>query len=152
LLKYAFSEADHLKSVSQVEIDRAGRCRIERIRLTPRRDLRVLEGYLKDLLDGPAPGENREDYLAVRLLDRTALLDPMGKLREIYPNLLHLERPGLLEAGELGDCGREQLRRSEQALFASFFEQVTGAAPSQEENDAFATVVDSLGRSEREAV
>jgi DNA repair protein SbcD/Mre11 len=151
LLKYSFSEADHAKSVSLVEMDGAGACRIERIALRPRRDLRILEGRLADLLAGPAPGESRDDYLLVRLLDKEALLDPMGKLRSVYPNVLHLERPGLLAAGTLGSEGRARLRRTEQSLFGSFFEQMTGDTLDEDQETAFAAVLDDLVRAERES-
>lgn len=151
LLKYSFSEAGHRKSVTLVELDAAGACRAERIPLSPRRDLRILEGRLAALLEGPAAGENRDDYLLVRLTDRHAILDAMGRLREIYPNVLHLERPGLFHDGEIRRPGREQLRRSEETLFASFFEQATGEALRAEEAAAFAEVLEAVRAGAREA-
>lgn len=151
LLKYSFSEASHPKSVSLVDMDETGLCRVERIALSPRRDLRILEGHLNALLKGPAPGESKDDYLLVRLADKEALLDPMGKLRGIYPNVLHLERPGLLEAGTLASEGRERLRRTEQALFSSFFEQMTGDPLDDAQGRAFGGVLEALRAAEREA-
>ncbi len=53
LLKYSFSEAGHSKCVTLVEIGRDGECEIRRIPLTPKRELRRIEGYLKDILEGP---------------------------------------------------------------------------------------------------
>jgi exonuclease SbcD len=151
LLKYSFSEVNRDKSVTLVEIDASGACATERIRLTPRRDLRIIDGELQALLDNPAPGLSRDDYLLVRLRDTRALLDPMGKLRDVYPNVLHLERPGLLHRGEVQRPGKEQLGRSEQALFESFFSQITGEALSDSEREAFARVVDELRAKQREA-
>jgi len=152
LLKYSFSEAEHEKSVTLVELDAVGSCRTELFPLTPRRDMRIVEGAFETLLQGPGAGESREDYLLVRLSDKKAILDPMGRLREVYPNVLHLERPGLLESGELEEMGQHQLRQSERQLFASFFEQMTGDEPSVEQERVFAEVVDSLHSKEREAV
>lgn len=151
LLKYSFSEAAHHKSVSLVDLDASGNATVEQLPLTPRRDVRVLEGHLEALLEGPGPGESADDYLLVRLLDTRAILDPMGKLRTVYPNVLHLERPGLWQAGELREAGREQLARSEQALFGSFFEQMTGDALDEAEAAAFADVLEALRAAEREA-
>jgi len=152
LLKYSFSEVEHEKSVTLVELDAVGSCRTELFPLTPRRDMRIVEGAFETLLQGPGAGESREDYLLVRLSDKKAILDPMGRLREVYPNVLHLERPGLLESGELEEMGQHQLRQSERQLFASFFEQMTGDEPSVEQERVFAEVVDSLHSKEREAV
>jgi exonuclease SbcD len=151
LLKYSFSEAGHRKYVNLVEIAAGGAVTVERIPLTPRRDLRIVEGRLADLLGGPAAGESADDYLLVRLTDKEALLDPMGKLRQVYPNILHLERPGLLEAGELATAGRERLKRGEQALFASFFEQVTGDPLGDAQRALLAEVIDQIHARAREA-
>jgi exonuclease SbcC len=90
LLKYSFSEADHAKSVSLVELDAKGQANVEEITLSPKHDVRVVTGMLADLLEGPAEGKSREDYLLVRLENREALLDVMGKLREVYPNVMHV--------------------------------------------------------------
>ena len=117
LLKYSFSEVAHTKSVTIVDIDHAGNCQTNQVALTPRRELRILDGYLEDILKGPTNGENRDDYLLVRLDDKHAILDAMGKLREVFPNVLHLERPGLFHDGEIRQPGKEQLGRSEQDLF-----------------------------------
>ena len=53
LLKYSFSEVDHRKSVSLVDLDATGSVEVERIPLTPRHDVRVIEGALDELLQGP---------------------------------------------------------------------------------------------------
>ncbi|MFU8896999.1 MAG: exonuclease SbcCD subunit D, partial [Gammaproteobacteria bacterium] len=149
LLKYSFSEIPHLKSANLVELDREGTPSIERVPLTPRRDLRLLEGELATLLAGPAAGENAEDFLLVRLADTHELLDPMGRLREIYPNVLHIERPALERAAD------QALRAHRSAggdpeLFAAFFEQVTGAPLGEQQAAAFREVYDEVLRGSRE--
>jgi exonuclease SbcD len=150
LLKYSFSEATHTKSVSLVELDDDG-ARIERIPLTPRRDLRIVEGHLGDLLRGPAAGEHADDYLLFRLLDTGALLDPMGRLREVYPNALHLERPSLTTGGGGRGPSPEQIARGEEDLFADFFREVTGDALTPEQQAVLHEVLAGLRRQEREA-
>ncbi len=151
LLKYSFSEVGQAKGVTLVEMDAGGECRTEQFGLSPKRDLRIIDGELEEILRGPPVGENPDDYLLVRLSDRQAILDPMGKLREVYPNILHLERPGLLETGELAEVGRDRLRRGEQELFTSFFRQMTGDVPSDAQSRVFGETVDDLRREEREA-
>ena len=150
LMKYSFSEADHKKSVTLVDIDAAGGVTLEQIKLSPRREVRCLEGLLKDMLVGPQNGENTEDYLMVTLKDAGAILDPMGKLREVYPNVLHIDRPHLTDCGELRGPAGDHRRISELDLFSSFFVQVTGDALSDEQTKVFAETVEVLFRQERE--
>jgi len=151
LLKYSFSEAEQQKSVSVVEMGPDGRCRVERLPLAPRRDVRRIAGTLEQLLEA-APTEGREDYLMVSLLDRGPVLDAMGRLHAVYPNVLHIERPQLLPPTDAGTAKRPATGAlSELDLFAAFFAQVTGEALDDEQARAFAEVVDALHRREREA-
>ena len=148
LMKYSFSEAAHSKSVTLVEIDRSGRTATEEIYLSPRRDVRCLEGFLEDILAGPQKGESRSDYLKVTLKDSGAILDAMGKIRGLYPNVLHIERPFLTSGGDL--CGPGSGKLSETDLFLSFFEQVAGIPLSAEQLSIFTATVEGLYRRERE--
>jgi exonuclease SbcD len=150
LLKYSFSEAHHRKSVTLAELDGAGKLTYEAIPLSPRRDVRRLEGYFKDIITGPQNGESREDYIMVTLKDEGAILDAIGKLREVYPNVLHLERPGLTAGGELRGPGGDHRRLDEAELFASFFEQVTGTLLSAEQHKTFNETLETFYRQERE--
>jgi DNA repair protein SbcD/Mre11 len=174
LLKYSFSEADHRKSVSVVELDASGNVTVEEIPLSPRRDVRIVEGFLKELLgeasrepgakeEGPAGTPERagagdsasrsspHDYLLVRLLDKEAILDPMGKLRQVFPNALHVERPGLWSTGEVQVAGRERLKASVMDLFAAFFQEMTDDPLDDGQRAAFAEIVEEMDREEREA-
>jgi exonuclease SbcD len=152
LLKYSFSEANHSKSVSLVEMDAQGRCRVERTSLTVRRDVRCIEGYLADILTGPKSGENPQDYLMVRLLDTGAILDAIGKLREVYPNVLHIERPDLMAGGEMHGSRADHLKMNDTELFASFFLQATGEHLTEEQKSAFTLAVNALRQREREVI
>ncbi|OPY60273.1 MAG: Nuclease SbcCD subunit D [Pelotomaculum sp. PtaU1.Bin065] len=142
LLKYSFSESPHRKSINLVEMDEAGNINLDKVTLSPRRDVRCLEGYLTDILTAPKNGENKEDYIMVTLKDTGALLDALGKLREIYPNVLHIERPFLLDGGELRGPRGDHRRLSDMDLFSSFFEQVTGVPLNSEEARTFAQTVE----------
>ncbi len=91
LLKYSFNEVDHVKSVSLVEVAEAGAINVQRVALTPRRDLRIVKGTLAELLAAPRADAARHDYLRAVLTDRDPVLDPIGRLREVYPNVLELQ-------------------------------------------------------------
>jgi exonuclease SbcD len=150
LLKYSFSEIEHRKSVNLVELDKNGAIKLEQIGLTPRRDLRAIEGKFVDLLEGPGPDESRDDYLLVRLTDTEAILDPMGRLRDVYPNVLHLERPTLVQAAQQASLTPSK-SEGDEALFASFFEQVTGMPLDDAQQKVFHEVLETLRSAEREA-
>lgn len=144
-LKYSFSEVDHEKSVTLVELDARGVPAVTEFPLVPKRNLRVIEGMLDDLLSRKPAASEREDYLMVRLLDTAALLDPMGRLREVYPNVLQIERPVFEHAGADAALSREDLKQDELALFRSFFSQVTGEELSEEQAEAFRALAVSAG-------
>ncbi len=150
LLKYSFSEAGQSKCVKLIDLDDRGRCSLETISLTPRHDVRTISGYLNDLVEHPEQGPGREDFLSVALLDTGALYDPMGKLREVYPNVLHL--PPRTLAGE--EAGRgptiDHRKMTETGLFAAFYREVTGEALSAEQRKTFIEVADRLRQVERE--
>ncbi|MDD4170062.1 MAG: exonuclease SbcCD subunit D [Desulfotomaculaceae bacterium] len=152
LLKYSFAETARQKSVTLVDMDGAGEIVLNTISLSPRREVRCLEGCISELLAGPQNGESKEDYLMVTLTDQGAILDAIGKLREVYPNVLHIERPHLLEGGELRGPGGDHRRLNELDLFSSFFEQVTGAPLSDGQARAFTETVEALYRQNREVI
>jgi exonuclease SbcD len=148
LLKYSFSEERQRKSVTLVELDAQGKASIEQVPLTPLHDMRTLEGSLAELLAGGAADPHRDDYLLVRLTDTHAILDVMSKLREVYPNVLHLERPGLMARSEALQAGRERLQQGELAMFEDFFDQVAGEKLSDEQRAIVSAAIDALHREE----
>jgi exonuclease SbcD len=154
LFKYSFAEASQTKSVNLVEMDREGRCRVERVGLSPRRDVRRIEGTLEQLLRGTeGDSPDRDDYLMVTLLDREPILDAMGRLHAVYPNVLHIERPRQIPASPADDpsTDRPEGRLGALELFSAFFVQVTGEALTERQARAFSEVVDRLHQDEREA-
>ncbi|MHA7879791.1 MAG: exonuclease SbcCD subunit D [Saccharospirillum sp.] len=150
LLKYSFSEVSQRKGVVLVDLEAGQPARIRECPLHPRRDMRVLEGAFSDLLTKAKTDAAPEDYLLVRLTDKHAILDTLAQLREHYPNVLHLEKPGLFEAGEARLSARDQLKRSEMDLFADFYQQVQGEPLTDEQQAAVAQVVADLHRAEAE--
>ena len=148
LLKYSFSEAAHTKSIHWVELDATGNCRIEKIPLTPKRDVRCVEGYLADLIKTPVG--NRDDFIQFKLRDQRAILDVMGKLREQYPNALDIDRTSALDQARL-EIRHPNLRQADVVgLFDDFFLQATGNALTADERDAFTVIVEKMRRQERE--
>lgn len=133
LMKYSFSESVQKKHIPLVDMDEHGNVHIEYYELTPKRDIRCLEGSLQEILKGPQNGESREDYIMVTLRDEGAILDAMGKVREVYPNTLHIERPQFALQGNLRGPDSNFRKMGMLNLFSSFFNQVTDMEMSEEQ-------------------
>lgn len=150
-LKYSFSEAGGAKSVNLVELGEGGEVTVTPRLLQPLRELRCIRGPLAQLMSPAVLAENaqaREDYYQVVLTDREELIDPMGTLRSVYPNVLQLLlEKNLTEEGALSGaagCGllHPQERKSTEELFGEFYEMLKGE-PMDEKRRA---VVKELAR------
>ncbi|MEH6550744.1 MAG: exonuclease SbcCD subunit D [Pseudomonadales bacterium] len=144
ILKYSFSEEHHKKSVTVVDMDATGSCEIEKIPLLPIRDMRCIEGELESILELGVSDPHADDYLLVRLLDTHAILDPMGKLRAVYPNVLHLEKPGLMDARGVVEPSSERLKKGELSMFTDFFSQVRGEDLDDAQRGVITEIIDAI--------
>jgi len=151
ILKYSFSEVDHQKSVTLVDISAAGDVTTEYVALQPLREMRILEGALEDILAAGASDPHSNDYVLARLTDTHAILDIIGKLRDVYPNTLHLERPGLQPKGGLPDAGREMMKQSELELFENFYAEVNGEPVTDAQRDIVSGILKKLLAAEASA-
>lgn len=149
MLKYSFSEQHQKKSVTLVELDEEGKADFELLPLSTMRDVRIIEGSLVELLEQGKIDVNREDYLMVRLSDKNAILDAMGKLRSVYPNVLHLERTGLMRDNGKVALSRDHIKKGEMDMFSDFFAQVSGESMTEAQQHAMTTAIDELHKVER---
>lgn len=149
LLKYSFSEARHKKGVTIINLDENGVALIRQERLFPRHDMRIKEGYLNDLLE--EEDEAWDDYLHIRLLDEGQLMDPMGKLRKVYPNVLSLERVGLLgqQSNQKMKSVQEKQQMTHLELFSAFYEQIKGKELDDSRQNYVSQVIQQLMEEER---
>ncbi|GAL18063.1 exonuclease SbcD [Vibrio maritimus] len=150
IMKYSFSEQFHNKGMTLVELS-PGQTEpvISTVPLTAPHDMRIIEGDLLDLIEQGKQDPNADDYLLVRLTDKHAILDPMAKLREVYPNVLHLEKPGMLIGVET-EMGQARLGRSEIDMFQDFFLEVQGGAMTEDQTDMVSDVLQSLRKQTEE--
>jgi exonuclease SbcD len=91
LLKYSFSEVNHEKSITMVEIDKDKNVKVSTKAVEPLRNLCCIKGtyeeltalsYYKDL--------NLDDYYQITLTDEDDVIEAFGRLRTIYKNLVKL--------------------------------------------------------------
>ncbi len=143
-LKYSFSEEKQIKSVTIVDISASEPCAFEQVPLKPLRNMRSIEGEFETILKNGISDPNREDYLLVKLTDTHAILDVMGKLREVFPNILHLERPGLMAQRSDQGVAPQQLNTNELSMFEDFFGQVMQRELTKDEKALVEQVIDNV--------
>ena len=83
-LKYSFSEANHQKSVTIVDLDEKGDVSVRAVPLHPLRDVRLLEGKLAELM----ARDYSEDYLWITIHDELPPPDARVTLSTNFPNML----------------------------------------------------------------
>lgn len=139
-LKYSFSEANHEKSVTVVEMEEKGNVSIRTIPLTPLRDLREIRGSYEEvtLRDFYKGKDFREDYLHIILTDEEDVPDGAAKLQLIYPNLMKLSYDNRRTRNQVQ---WEEMRPTEEksplAMLEEFYEKQNGQ-PMQETQRSFA--------------
>jgi exonuclease SbcD len=145
-IKYSFSECKQNKCVLLVEIKAKGNVTVKSLPLTPLHDLREIKGTLDDLLtaDDAVVG-NKEDYLRIILTNEDEIIDPMNKLRSVYPNAMVLDFDNSHTSIDLSTINTdaekvEQL--SEYDLFCQFFTDVTGGTMTAEQVEIIRNLLD----------
>jgi DNA repair protein SbcD/Mre11 len=136
LLKYSFHEADHDKSVSLVEVGADGICQVNHHPLRPRRDVRVLTGTLEELLARGAQ-QASDDYLSAQLTDSGPVLEPMARLREVYPQMMEIRFARVEAPGAAPRASADHRRREPADLFRAFYREMAGDDISEAQLAAF---------------
>ncbi|CAH1521625.1 Exonuclease SbcD [Vibrio owensii] len=145
LMKYSFGEQNQKKGFTLVEIDQKGFASAEHINLAAPHEMRIVEGDLEQVIEQGKTDQKNEDYLLVRLMDKHAILNPMEKLRAVYPNVLHLEKPGML-IGVEQEMAQAKLARSEIDMFRDFFSEAQDGQLSQEQDQAISDIIKQLSQ------
>ncbi len=140
-LKYSFSEADHQKSVSVVELGKKGELNVREVPLVPMRDMIELKGTY-DELTAKHFYENttyREDYVHITLTDEEDIPDAVSKLRVIYRNLMKLDYDNRRTRHQSELTVAEDIEeKTPLELFSQFYEAQNGMSLSEEQT-AFMT-------------
>ena len=146
LLKYSFSEKNHVKSVTVVDIKEKGNIDIREVMLTPRRDLREIKGSYEDITNRKNyEGTNVDDYVHIVLTDEEDVIDAIGKLRTIYPNIMKLsydnkrtrENNVLTEAGAIEE-------KSPLELFEDFYSMQNNVSMSPWQTDYVKELIEEI--------
>ncbi len=137
-LKYSFSEKDHKKSVTVVELGKKGEVQIREVPLVPLHDLREIRGTYSELTAKSFyEGTAVDDYMHAVLTDEEDVIDAMAKLRIIYPNLMKLSYDNKrTRTNQVIPDVEDVEKKSPLELFAEFYE-IQNNQDLSEEQKAF---------------
>ncbi|MDN3566711.1 exonuclease SbcCD subunit D [Paeniroseomonas aquatica] len=118
-LAYSSSEAGQAKSVTLLELEADGTCRIEELPLSPRRQLRLVSGSFAELREAPAAG--RDDFVVLTLTDPRPVPEAQRRLAEVFPHIIGFGYAGQeRSAGPLSGPGVRARAIRPIELFAEF--------------------------------
>ena len=146
-LKYSFSEANHHKSVTIINIQEKGNLSIEQIPLIPKRDLVELKGTYNELVAKSFYEHTtyQEDYVHITLTDEEDILDALAKLRVIYKNIMKLDydnqRTRHQSELSLSDAVEE---KTPYEHFSDFYEMMNGQSLNDEQSAFMQQLIESI--------
>ena len=154
-LKYSFSEASQTKSVTVVELfekESGEKCRISISTrpLYPLRDLVEIRGHYDELVSKAFYTKlNTEDYYRITLTDEEDILDVMGKMRTVYPNIMQLDYDNTRtrSSGQLA-AAADMEQKTPEELFAEFYEQVNGRVMSEKQQELSRRMIEMIWEGE----
>lgn len=143
-LKYSFSEVNHKKSVTVVNIENK-KVTVSTRELTPLHDLRVITGEFDDIMKK----ENwehaaTEDYIHVCLTDEEDKLEALGKLRKIYPRIMKLSYDNKRTRSNAEFLKAVDENKSPYELFAEFFELMNNQPLNEEQSEYMRKMIDEV--------
>lgn len=128
-LSYSFGEIHQQKGALLVSVGDQGLLEVQPVPLRPMRRMRKVSGRLNDLLAKGQEDPQRQDYIQAELWDQGELIDPIGTLRSVYPNMMQIIRKPEGQDGE--GQGKEQAgqsiaasKKDALAMFEDFYREV----------------------------
>ena len=149
-LKYSFSEANHKKSVTVVEMSEKGNVTVRTVPLVPKRNLREIKGkYEEIVLRENYEGTNTDDYMHITLTDEEDIPDVMTRLRTIYPNIMKLDYDNTRTRSSLSaSMAQEVENKSPLTLFSEFYFDQNGQPLSEIQKDFIQSLMEEIWEGE----
>ena len=149
LLKYSVDEASQKKSVAVIELKEKGETALSFTSLRPRRDLRVVTGTVEELCKKEnQAGLSLDDYVFAKLTDKQPVLDAVGKLRTVFPNIMGLSYEEYRPEHQKLLSSREIRSQTAEELFYKFYEDMTGEPLNSRQEEIIQSAVRDAQREE----
>jgi exonuclease SbcD len=146
-LRYSFSEMQHSKSVTLVDVPASGEIVTSLVELPQPRAMAEIRGELAQLLTEPQFGAHTESWLRVVVTDRSRPDELHTRVRSRFPHALHVvhEPAGATDRAEAGPLARtHEIRPAE--LAADFVSYVSGVDADAAELALFEAAWEAAGR------
>lgn len=150
-LKYSFSECNHKKSVTVVEIQEKNNINIRTVPLIPLRDMRKIKGTYDEITSKEYyAGTNTADYLHITLTDEEDVPHALGKLRVIYPNIMQLDYDNTRtrSSGFIDKAGDVE-QKSPSELFEEFYETQNNQSMSDIQKEFVQKLIEKIWEGEK---
>jgi exonuclease SbcD len=150
-LTFSFSEKNHHKSVTVVDIDAAGLVEVELVPTPVPHPMLEIQGTLGELL-ALTPGPPPDAWLKVVLTDLQRPAAPMEQLRERWPHTVILDhRPPIEQSNAVEDIARLRQVSDPVEVCSLFVEWVDSTYPDGRQRDELSSVVAMVRDSELSA-
>lgn len=145
-LKYSFSEAAYDKSVTSVTLGAKGDVRINTVPLAPLHDMREIKGSYMQITDKSFYDKfATDDYMHITLTDEDDIIDAVGKLRSIYPNIMKLDYDNERTRTNAEITVDAELRRkSPSELFAELYKMQNNADMTDEQRGFVTELLENM--------
>ena len=127
LLKFSATEANYDKTITIVDLKEKNNLRVEEFKIDCMRDMRIIKGFYKDIIEASKNDKAREDYIHIELLDEDEIYDGFNQLRNIYPNIMTYKyKDRQVNVEDLEDFAEKTDNKTPLDLFAEFYQTILG--------------------------
>ena len=147
MLKYSFSEANHHKSVTFVQLGQKGSLEITTRPLVPLRDMKVLRGNYEELMSREfyQGTELPECYLHITLTDEEDVPEALSRLGAVYPHIMKLSYDNARTRQRQNPLELEaQPEDSPLDLFGLLYEKQNNRPLGPEQSDYLTGLIESI--------
>lgn len=145
LMCYSFDEVKQKKSYVVVDTDDMS---IDLQTLTPSQTLRVYQGTFKEFMN-PDYIEKKDDFLSFELDETTLIPHAIEQLRVLYPNLLQITYPKLIQQSQTISHSIEAIETMDQyELFKKFYHDMKGTSLDPKQETIIQELLEKVGENQ----
>ena len=145
-LKYSFSESNHKKSITVVELGEKGTFHLETVPLIPKHDMRQNRGSYEEITARSFYQDTAvDDYLQITLTDEEDVPEAVSRLRVIYPNLMKLNYDNTrTRSASVVDGALDVQKKSQLQLFSELYEIQNGQPMNDVQQEFMRELIESI--------
>ena len=150
-LKYSFSESNHKKSITVVELGEKGTFHLETVPLIPKHDMRQIRGSYEEITARSFYQDTAvDDYLQITLTDEEDVPEAVSRLRVIYPNLMKLAYDNTrTRSASVVDGALDVQKKSQLQLFSELYEIQNGQPMNDVQQEFMRELIESIWEGEK---